>query len=63
MDVRKMTREDITPIAMEATQTIISLDVAEMLETRHDSLLRKIEGINKDLVDHNFVVNEYWLES
>lgn len=58
-----MTREDIAPIAMEATQTIISLEVAEMLETRHDSLLRKIEGINKDFTDHKIVASEYWLES
>lgn len=58
-----MTREDIAPISMEATQTIISLEVAEMLETEHKSLLRKIEGINKDLVEHKIVPNEYWLES
>lgn len=47
----------------EPIQTIISTEVAEMMETEHKSLLRKIEGISKDLVEHNFVLNEFWLES
>ena len=47
----------------EPIQTIISTEVAEMMETEHKSLLRKIEGISKDLVEHNFVPNEFWLES
>ena len=33
------------------------------MEIRHDSLLRKVEDISKDLVDHKIVVNKYWLES
>lgn len=58
-----MTSEDIAPIAMEATQTIISLEVAEMLNIEHKNLMRKIEGISKDLVQLNFELNQYWLES
>lgn len=61
-----MTKEDIKPIAIESTetvQTINSKEVAEMLETRHDSLMRKINTINKDFTDHKIVLSEYWLES
>lgn len=58
-----MTREDIAPIAMEATQTIISLEVAEMLDTRHADLMRKIAGINKDFTERKIALSEYWLES
>lgn len=43
--------------------TINSKEVAEMMETRHDSLMRKIEGISKDFREHKIVVSEYWLES
>lgn len=43
--------------------TINSKEVAEMMETRHDSLIRKIEGINKDFREHKIVVSEYWIES
>lgn len=58
-----MIREDITPIAMEATQTIISLEVAEMLDTRHADLMRKIIGISKDFTERKIALSEYWLES
>lgn len=58
-----MTREDIVPITGEATQSIISTEVAEMLDTAHKSLIRKIEGINKDFTEHKIVPSEYWLES
>lgn len=43
--------------------TINSKEVAEMMETRHDSLMRKIEGISKDFREHKIVVSEYWIES
>lgn len=43
--------------------TIPSTEVAQMMDTRHDSLMRKIEGINKDFSHHNFVVANYWVES
>ena len=50
-------------------QTINSREVAEMMEKRHWEVLRMIEG-NKDvvgiipvLIDHSFVVNEYFIES
>lgn len=42
---------------------ISSREVAEMMEVRHDSLLRKIDGINKDLADHKIVVSKYWIEN
>lgn len=61
-----MTKEDIKPIAIESTetvQTINSKEVAEMLDTEHKNLMRKIEGISKDLVQLNFELNQYWLES
>lgn len=34
-----------------------------MMEVRHDSLLRKIEGINEDFNVHKIVVVKYWIES
>ena len=46
-----------------APQSIISTEVAEMLDTAHKSLIRKIEGINKDFTEHKIVPSEYWLES
>ena len=47
----------------EPIQTIISTEVAEMMEIEHKSLLRKISGINKDFTQHNFVLSDYWIES
>lgn len=47
----------------EPIQTIISTEVAEMMETRHDNLMRKISGINKDFNDHKIEGVEYWIES
>lgn len=47
----------------EPIQTIISTEVAEMMETEHKSLLRKIGNINKDFTQHNFVPSDYWIES
>ena len=58
-----MTREDIAPISMEATQTIISLEVAEMLGTRHGDLIAKINKIDKDFSERKIPSAEYWLES
>ncbi len=43
--------------------TINSKEVAEMMETRHDNLMRKIEGINKDFNQHKIEVVDYWFES
>ena len=43
--------------------TINSKEVAEMMDTRHDNLMRKIEGINKDFNQHKIEVVDYWLES
>lgn len=36
-------------------QKLSSREVAEMMEVRHDSLLRKIDKINEDLADHKIV--------
>lgn len=58
-----MTREDIVPINGEATQTIISLEVAEMIGMEHSKLLRKVDGINKDFTEAKIGLSEYWLES
>ena len=58
-----MTREDIAPISMESTQTIISLEVAEMLGTRHGDLIAKINKIDKDFSERKIPSAEYWLES
>ena len=43
-------------------QTLDSREVAEMMDTRHDNLIKKIDNINKDLTDLNFKVSEYWIE-
>lgn len=43
-------------------QTLDSREVAEMMDARHDNLLKKIDNINKDLTDLNFKVSEYWIE-
>ena len=42
---------------------ISSREVAEMMETRHDVLLKKIDTINKDFTAHKIVVSKYWIES
>ena len=50
-------------------KTISSLEVAEMMETEHWKLLRKLEGdqksvgIIKILTDNNFVVSDYFILS
>lgn len=44
-------------------QKLSSREVAEMMEVRHDSLLRKIDNINEDLADHKIVVSKYWTKS
>lgn len=40
-----------------------SREVAEMMEVRHDSFMRKIKGIEETLTDHKIVVSDYWIES
>ena len=42
---------------------ISSREVAEMMGERHDSLLRKIDKINKDFRDHKIVFSKYWIEN
>lgn len=56
---------DVTQIATESTAipTINSKEVAEMMETEHKSLIRKIESINKDFTEHKIVPSKYWLKS
>ena len=49
--------------------TLTSREVAEMMEIRHDSLIRKLEGDTKNtgvidtLRNHEIVVSEYFIES
>lgn len=47
----------------EPIQTIISTEVAEMMETEHKSLLRKIDNINKDFGGAKVCHENYWVES
>lgn len=47
----------------EVIPTIESREVALMMEIEHKNLMRKIEGISKDLVQLKFEPNKYWLES
>ena len=42
---------------------ISSREVAEMMDTRHDSVIRKIDNISQDLIDHKSVVNSLWVEN
>lgn len=42
---------------------ISSRDVAEMMESRHDVLIKKIDGIEETLRNHKIMVSEYWIES
>ena len=53
----------VNSITKETTLTLNSKEVAVMMETRHDNLMRKISGINKDFNDHKIEVVDYWLES
>lgn len=52
-----------------AKTTITTMEVAEMMETEHWKLLRKLEGdkktngIIKVLTDNNFVVSDYFIPS
>lgn len=40
-----------------------SREVAEMVGTRHDNLLKKIDGVTKDFTDLKVEVSKYWEES
>ncbi|MDB2150567.1 Rha family transcriptional regulator [Clostridium butyricum] len=53
----------ITDRSKQEPKRLSSREVAPMMEIRHDSLLRKIDGINKDFTDHNIVVSKYWIEN
>lgn len=44
-------------------QKLSSREVATMMETRHDTLLAKIDKINKDFNAHKIMVVKYWGES
>ena len=43
--------------------TISSREVAEMMEVRHDSLLRKIDKLNSILNNTNLWASKYWYET
>lgn len=40
-----------------------SREVAEMMEIRHDNLLQKIDGINKDFTKSKIGSSKYWSET
>lgn len=50
-------------MSKQIEQKLSSREVAQMMEVRHDSLLRKIDKINEDLADHKIVASKYWAES
>ena len=59
-----MTKDDIVVFkGTTRTQTIISTEVAEMMEMEHSKLLRKIDGINKDFTEAKIGLSEYWHEA
>lgn len=43
--------------------TLDSREVAEMMEVSHKNLLKKIDGINKDLLSSKVSPVKYWIES
>ena len=43
--------------------TILSTEVAQMMETRHSDLIRKIVGINEDFTERKIALSDYWIES
>ncbi|HFC9286514.1 TPA: Rha family transcriptional regulator [Clostridium perfringens] len=50
-------------IKTNTVQTINSREVAEMMEVRHDSLLRKIDSIISVLTEQHFVVSDFFILS
>lgn len=50
-------------LKLNATQTINSREVAEMMEMRHGDLLAKIDKINEDFNNGNISCQNYWIES
>ena len=50
-------------IKTNTVQTINSREVAEMMEVRHDSLLRKIDSIISVLTQQHFVVSDFFILS
>lgn len=63
MTVQDVMNTEVITVEWKEIIVADSREVAEVMEIRHDSLLRKVEDISKDLVDHKIVVNKYWLES
>ena len=61
--------EIFTTEEIKKTQTITTLEIAEMMETEHWKILRKLEGDKKTsgiieiLTDNNFVVSDYFFLS
>jgi phage regulator Rha-like protein len=58
-------------VSSEVKKTLNTLEIAEMMDTKHYKILEKLEG-TKDgktkgiipvLADHNFVVSDYFIES
>lgn len=55
--------QEIMKVNNEEIVTLDSREVADMIGTRHDNLLRKIDGVTKDFNDLKVEVVKYWEES
>ena len=53
----------MTNLTTREIATINSKEVADMMETRHSDLMRKIDKINKDFTERKIALSDYWLES
>ncbi len=56
-DLDKIQNENIEKLTLD------SREVAEMVGTRHDNLLKKIDGVTKDFTDLKVKVSKYWEEN
>ncbi|GAA0106735.1 phage antirepressor Ant [Paraclostridium sordellii] len=54
---------EIMSIVGRKLVTLDSKEIAEMIGTRHDNLLKKIDGVTKDFTDLKVEVSKYWEES
>ena len=60
---RLITMKPMEPTVEEiVTETISSVEVAEMMEMEHKNLIKKIEGINKSFESSKVSSQKYWAE-
>ena len=50
-------------MSKQIEQKLSSREVAEMMEMEHKNLLKKIDGINKDLTSSKISSLKYWIKS